>query len=82
MMNKNTNQLFCEMQVLKQLQGGIGIPKFFWFGEEGERYVIVMELLGPNLEYQKVICKNNFSLSTTLHLTDQMVNYFHGSYHA
>ena len=55
------------------MQGGLGIPKFYWFGEEGDKYALVIELLGPSLEDLRVRCGKHFSLSTTLFLVDQMV---------
>ena len=50
-----------------------GIPQVFYAGNEGDRYVLVMELLGPNLEELRTYCGGKFSLQTTLMLADQMV---------
>jgi len=72
-MGKKTNQLGYEAKICKQLQGGPGIPKFYWFGEEGDRYAMVMELLGSSIEDLRISCGEHFSLSTTLYLADAMV---------
>jgi len=37
---------------------------------------MVMEYLGPNLESTFNSCHRNFSLKTTLMVTEQMVGYF------
>ena len=55
------------------MQGGIGIPKFYLLNDESDYCILVMELLGRNLEDLRVGCRGNFSLSTTLYLIDQMV---------
>ncbi|CDW86085.1 serine threonine protein kinase [Stylonychia lemnae] len=62
-----------EAKILKQLQGLEGFPKLYWFGQEHNQNILVMELLGPSLS---TLFKNNgskFSLQTVLKLTDQIV---------
>jgi len=74
-------QLFFETKVYKLLAGGVGIPLVKWFGIEGEYNVMVMELLGPNLEDLFNYCGRKFSLKTVLMLADQMlrrIEYIHG----
>jgi hypothetical protein len=44
-----------------------------WFGVEGDYNIMVMELLGPNLEDLFNFCQRKFSLKTVLLLADQMV---------
>ena len=44
----------------------IGIPKFFWFGYEGDFAILITELLGPNLEDLFDLCGRKFSLKTVL----------------
>lgn len=56
-----------------QMQGTQGIPTFYWYGEEGEYNILIIELLGPSIEYLHSLCNKAFSLSTTLALLDQMV---------
>lgn len=70
--DKNENNLLeKEAKVLKLLKGP-NIPKFEFFGEENNKNILVMELLGKNLEcilekFQK------FSIKTTCILGYQML---------
>ena len=50
-----------------------GLPNIYSYGKEGDFNYVVMDLLGPSLEYlfQRNDCR--FSLKTTLMLADQMV---------
>lgn len=45
----------------------------YYAGHEGDYNVLVMELLGPNLEELRVYSGGKFSLQTTLMLADQMI---------
>ena len=54
----------------------IGIPEFHWFGYEGDFAIMIIELLGPNLEDLFDLCGRKFSLKTTLMLAIEMVNNF------
>jgi len=54
----------------------IGIPEFHWFGYEGDFAILIIELLGPNLEDLFDLCGRKFSLKTTLMLAIEMVNNF------
>ena len=65
-----------ESKVYKQLQGTPGIPKFYWEGEEGDYKVMVTELLGPDLKTLLCICHNQFTLSTTLLIANQLVGFY------
>ena len=51
----------------------VGIPDIFWFGTEGDFNVMVMELLGPNLEELHSCAKHKFSLKTVLMIANQTV---------
>jgi len=62
-----------EISAYKLLQGNIGIPKLYWGGTEGFFNIIVMELLGPNLQDLFIDCSKHFSLATVLTLAQQMV---------
>ena len=42
-------------------------------GVEGDYNILVMELLGPNLEDLRAYCLGKFSLTTTAILAEQMV---------
>ena len=55
------------------MQGAKGIPKLYWFGTEGEYNIMVIELLGPNLEALFKACNRHFSLPTALSVAQQMV---------
>lgn len=66
-------QLSSEAKIYKILQGGNGIPSVKWFGQEKDFNVLVMELLGPNLEDLFNFCQRKFSLKTVLMLVDQMI---------
>jgi casein kinase I homolog HRR25 len=69
--------------VIKNLEGGskleltvAGIPKVYWCGVDqsvGASVIMVMDMLGPNLEDLFQLCDKNFTLKTVLMLADQMV---------
>ncbi|MFH4977113.1 hypothetical protein AB6A40_003822 [Gnathostoma spinigerum] len=63
-------QLGNELNVLRTLVGGCGIPQVMWYGHEGDFYVLVMELLGPSLEDLFNFCRRKFSLKTVLLLVE------------
>lgn len=48
----------------------VGIPNIHWFGSEGDFNVLVMDLLGPNLEDLFNLCGRKFSLKTVLMVAD------------
>jgi casein kinase 1 len=66
-------QLLHESRVYQILQGGPGIPDFYWFGTEGNYNVLVTELLGPSLEDLFNYCGRTFSVKTTLLIAEQMI---------
>ena len=33
------------------MQGVKGVPRVFWFGEEGGYHILIMEKLGQSLDY-------------------------------
>ncbi|CAD8079548.1 unnamed protein product [Paramecium sonneborni] len=66
-------QLWFEGKLYKLLQGGDGIPLTYWFGSENEYNILVMELLGANLEELFNQCKRKFSLKTVLMIGQQMI---------
>ena len=57
-----------EATVLEQLQGIQGIPLVYWSGSQGGLNIIVMELLGPNLNDLFRACGGRFSFKTTTKL--------------
>ncbi|KAH8800859.1 kinase-like domain-containing protein, partial [Xylogone sp. PMI_703] len=67
-------QLKHEAYVYKCLAGGVGIPFVRWFGTKGDDNVMVLDLLGPNLEELFNFCDRKFSLKTILLLADQLIS--------
>ncbi|XP_027039016.1 casein kinase I-like [Pocillopora damicornis] len=65
-------QLLYESKLYKILQGGNGIPKFRWYGQERDYNVLVMDLLGPSLEDLFNFCNRKFTMKTVLMLADQV----------
>lgn len=58
-----------EANIVKNMNGEEGFPKFHWAGNESNHsynYCLVEELLGPSLNDLFILCGNNFSLKTTL----------------
>ncbi|XP_051825258.1 casein kinase I-like [Antechinus flavipes] len=66
-------QLLYESRLYKLLQGGMGIPRTRWYGQEKEYNILVMDLLGPSLEDLFNFCSRKFTLKTVLMLADQMI---------
>ena len=67
-------QLFYESKLYMSLQGGIGIPKIYWCGTQGNYNILIMDLLGKSLEDLFSDCKRQFTLLTTLMLIEQMLS--------
>ena len=73
--NNSTNpQLFHEYKILKLLEGNEGIPTTYLFKNIGGESIIVMDLLGPNLEdiLQDTKTKK-FTLKTCLMTLKQII---------
>ena len=76
----NTSQLPYESKLYQILQGGVGIPNFYWFGKNHENHMLVIDLLGKSLETLFEKCNHKFSLKTVLMLAEQMISliqFFH-----
>ncbi|KAG2146449.1 casein kinase I isoform delta [Suillus bovinus] len=81
------SSLAREYHILKQLEGGIGIPCTLWFDRESVYHALALELLGPSL-YQLFLANNQkFSLLDVVNIEDQLLsrleyihshNYVHG----
>ena len=52
----------------------IGIPNVYYFGIEGKKNLMVMDLLGKSLEKLFTFCDRKFTLNTVLLLAIQMVD--------
>lgn len=77
-------QLASEANIYKIMQGGPGIPKFHWQGEDGDYVIMAIDLLGSSLEELFNFAKRKFSVKTVLMLADQMIQYiqyFHSHYY-
>lgn len=51
-----------------------GVPKIYYFGQEDDYKVMVMDMLGSSLEDLFNQCNRKFSLKTVLMLADQMIS--------
>jgi casein kinase 1 len=51
----------------------VGIPKAYYFGQEGLHNILVIDLLGPSLEDLFDLCGRKFSLKTVCMLAIHMV---------
>ncbi|KPM07320.1 Bloom syndrome protein-like protein [Sarcoptes scabiei] len=76
--NKHSTQLLNENQIYGLIGDREGFPKIYWFEQSYiNRYnVMVIELLGENLEEIFQACKQNFSIETILHITLQLLDRF------
>jgi len=74
LIKKKYQQLAHESKVLQILQGGIGIPTLYWAGQEGDYNIIVLDLLGKNLEELFTLCDRKFTLKSVLMLADQLIS--------
>ncbi|KAG1835405.1 casein kinase I delta [Suillus subalutaceus] len=66
-----------EYNILKHLEGGVGIPRALWFGRESTYHALVLDLLGPSLHSLFLSHSRKFSLETVINLGDQLVRHFH-----
>ena len=66
-------QLAHEFKVYMLVGGKTGFPNVHWYGTEGEYNLLVLDLLGPNLEDLFTHCGGRFSLKTSLLIADQMI---------
>jgi len=66
-------QLLYEARILKELQGGLGIPILHWSGVVSHWNVLVEEMLGPTLEDLFTQTGRKFTLKTVCQLAGQLV---------
>ena len=67
-------QLIKEIKIYMFLQGGKGIPKFYWCGGQGNYFILIIELLGESIENLFDYCGRHFTLLTTLMIVEQMLS--------
>eukprot|EP01083_Nonionella_stella_P274513 931864_1 len=72
--NTRHPQLQYESRIYKHMKGSVGVPNVYFYGQEEEYFVLVMDLLGPSLEDLFNYCGRNFSLKTILLLAQQMLD--------
>ena len=76
LLNLKHNSLKIEQEIYKTMKNEVNFPKLHWFGTDGDYNIMVIELLGSNLEDLLNSCGNKFSPSTAFNLADQMVNQY------
>ncbi|KAK4053770.1 Palmitoylated plasma membrane-bound casein kinase [Microbotryomycetes sp. JL201] len=67
-------QLRDEYRTYKILQGCVGIPQVYYFGQEGLHNILVIDLLGPSLEDLFDMCGRKFSVKTVVMVAKQMIS--------
>lgn len=67
------SQLLSEARLYYLLQGVPGVPRIHWSGTEGSLNVMVIELLGPNIEELVEFCGGTLSVPTTVSLALQFI---------
>lgn len=72
--NEKHSVLKEEIKILKDLEGGEGIPNVYWCGKWSTYKVMVMDLLGPSLDKFFKICGKRFQIETTAILGVEMIN--------
>jgi casein kinase 1 len=55
------------------MQGTVGVPSVYYFGQEGLHNILVIDLLGPSLEDMFDLCSRKFSVKTVCMAAKQMV---------
>jgi hypothetical protein len=53
----------------------VGVPKLYWFGQEGDYNIMAMDFLGSNLEELFKEVGGKLSLLSTLLVADQVVRF-------
>ncbi|KAI9255013.1 kinase-like domain-containing protein [Helicostylum pulchrum] len=66
-------QLKDEYRTYKLLAGTEGVPKAYYFGQEGLHNILVIDLLGPSLEDLFDYCGRKFSVKTVAMLAVNMI---------
>ncbi|KAI8052724.1 kinase-like domain-containing protein [Thamnidium elegans] len=66
-------QLRDEYRTYKIMAGTEGVPKAYYFGQEGLHNILVIDLLGPSLEDMFDYCGRKFSVKTVAMLAISMI---------
>ncbi|XP_064555459.1 casein kinase I [Drosophila montana] len=66
-------QLAYEYRVYKAIRPALGLPHIHYFCEEDDYCALVMELLGPSLNYLFEFCSRAFTMKTVLMVADEML---------
>lgn len=66
-------QLRDEYRSYRILSETIGVPKAYFFGQEGVHNILVIDLLGPSLEDLFDWCGRKFSTKTVVQVAKQMI---------
>lgn len=66
-------QLRDEYRSYRILSDCVGIPKAYFFGQEGVHNILVIDLLGPSLEDLFDWCGRKFSIKTVIQVAKQMI---------
>lgn len=73
-MTKNKLPLLqIEYGIYKLLQSETGFPEVYYYGQIPNYNVLVMQILGKNLEQVFNMCKRQFSLKTILYNAIQLI---------
>lgn len=76
--SRNVQLLPSEAEVYRYLyKDGKGIPKIYWSGIQDEYNVMVIEMLGPNLENLFSLSGHHFSLKTVLVIAQEIIKKIH-----
>ncbi|ONH70118.1 Casein kinase I 1 [Cyberlindnera fabianii] len=67
-------QLRDEYRAYRILSGSFGIPRAYYFGQEGLHNILVIDLLGPSLEDLFDWCGRKFSVKTVAQVAKQMIS--------
>ena len=66
-------QLRDEYRSYRVLNNVEGIPRAYYFGQEGVHNILIIDLLGPSLEDLFDWCGRKFSIKTVLQIAKQMI---------
>lgn len=67
-------QLAYEYRVYRAIKPASGLPHIHFFSQEDGYCALVLQLLGPSLDYLFEFCSRSFTMKTVLMLADQMLH--------